>query len=666
MSADREPNERGAGATELKLRERERLLQELFDSIQDGISVLDTDLTIRRVNGVMQRWYARNVPLEGRKCYACYQDADRPCDPCPTLRCLQTGTVEREVVSGLRGSRVEWIELYSYPMRDAETGEITGVVEFVRDITERKQAEKHLRESEERHRLLIENALSAIAYLDNRGTIALANSKAAAFLGVSRDELIGKSLFDLLPHEQAGSYWEQLKTRTKESRGLTLEDYVELPGGSFWLLSTLSPVEDARGEVLGIQCIATDITDLRQAEQELHRLRSLLANIVDSMPSVLIGVDGEGRVTQWNREAERSIGMAAAAALGRDLAEAAPGLAEVMDRVREAMQKGETVREEKLPFQLGERALLTDLTVYPLLYNGSVGAVIRLDDVTERVRVEDMVAQSEKMLSVGGLAAGIAHEINNPLAGVLQSLEVAQRRLAPGTPENARVAEECGTRIDAIEAYLDKRGVSAMMETARDSARRLVEVIDDVLSFSRPAAGRFEPTDLSGLLDRSVERVTGEFSLSEERGPGAVEIVREYHPETPPVICEPGKMRQVFSNILRNGAQAMAENDGERAKRNRFVLRILPQSDTVRIEIEDNGPGMPEEVRRRIFEPFFTARGSGKGTGLGLAVAYFIVTESHKGTLAAESIQGQGTKFVIRLPVGGSGATGAGPATESR
>lgn len=666
MPADRETNERGADATELKLRERERLLQELFDSIQDGISVLDTDLTIRRVNGVMQRWYARNMPLEGRKCYACYQDTDRPCDPCPTLRCLQTGAVEREVVSGLRGSRVEWIELYSYPMRDAETGEITGVVEFVRDITERKRAEKHLRESEERHRLLIENALSAIAYLDNRGTIALANSKAAAFLGVSRDDLIGKSLFDLLSHEQAGSYWEQLKTRTKESRGLTLEDYVELPGGSFWLLSTISPVEDARGEVLGIQCIATDITDLRQAEQELHRLRSLLANIVDSMPSVLIGVDGEGRVTQWNREAERSIGMAAAAALGRELAEAAPGLAQVMDRVREAMRKGETVREEKLPFRLGDRARLTDLTVYPLLYNGSVGAVIRLDDVTERVRVEDMVAQSEKMLSVGGLAAGIAHEINNPLAGVLQSLEVAQRRLAPRTLENARAAEECGTRIDAIEAYLDKRGISAMMETARDSARRLVEVIDDVLSFSRPAAGRFEPTDLSGLLDRSVERVRSELSLGEERGPGAVEIVREYDPETPPVMCEPGKMRQVFSNVLRNGAQAMAENDGERARRNRFVLRILPQGDTVRIEIEDNGPGMPEEVRRRIFEPFFTARGSGKGTGLGLAVAYFIVTESHKGTLAAESIQGQGTKFIIRLPVGGSSATDVGPATDSR
>ncbi len=125
-----------------ELQASEHFLACVFDTIQDGISVLDADLTVRSVNSTMKKWYEANLPLEGRKCYQCYHNKDVPCDPCPTIRCMQSGQTECEIVPGLPGSPAEWVELYSYPIKDSDSGRVTGVVEFVRDITERKQAEQ--------------------------------------------------------------------------------------------------------------------------------------------------------------------------------------------------------------------------------------------------------------------------------------------------------------------------------------------------------------------------------------------------------------------------------------------------------------------------------------------------------------------------------------------
>ena len=130
------------------LQESESFLDNVIESIQDGISVLNPDLTIRHTNSVMQRWYAANVPLVGKKCYECYQDRDKPCDPCPTIRSLQSGKKEVDIVPGLGGSPIEWVELYSFPIKDKQSGTITGIVEFVRDITAHRHLEKQLAQAE--------------------------------------------------------------------------------------------------------------------------------------------------------------------------------------------------------------------------------------------------------------------------------------------------------------------------------------------------------------------------------------------------------------------------------------------------------------------------------------------------------------------------------------
>lgn len=142
--------------SEEALRQSETFLENVLYSIQDGISVLDTDLNIVMTNHVMERWYTSNFPLVGKKCYQAYHNSNQPCHPCPSLRCLESGRTEKEIVPGLQGSPVEWIELFSYPLKDPLTGKIEGVVEFVRDITPRKKAEELIQKSLEEKEILLQ------------------------------------------------------------------------------------------------------------------------------------------------------------------------------------------------------------------------------------------------------------------------------------------------------------------------------------------------------------------------------------------------------------------------------------------------------------------------------------------------------------------------------
>ena len=178
------------------LKKNEQFLNSILESVQDGVSVINPDLTIRHVNGIMNKWYKENLPLEGKKCYEAYHNADKPCDPCPTLRCLESGKTEWNVVAGLPGSPVKWIELFSYPIKDQNSGAITAVVEFVRDITERKQAEEKLKESEENFKNIFHSVPESLLAVNKQIKVLKSNNafakliiKYAPELNMSEDEL---------------------------------------------------------------------------------------------------------------------------------------------------------------------------------------------------------------------------------------------------------------------------------------------------------------------------------------------------------------------------------------------------------------------------------------------------------------------------------------------
>ncbi|WP_051243098.1 PAS domain S-box protein [Azohydromonas australica] len=407
-------------------------------------------------------------------------------------------------------------------------------------------------------------------------------------------------------------------------------------------------IRDASGRALRMVGAMHDLTSHRRSEHELQRMRAYLKNIIDSMPSMLVSVDGEGRVTEWNASAERVTGMAAAQALGRRFAELLPQYAQQMHNVRRAIAERAPVRAERQPVVHEGETRFVDVMTYPLTANGAVGAVIRVDDVSERVRMEQMMVQTEKMMSVGGLAAGMAHEINNPLGVILQSCQNLRRRLGVELPANRRIAEEVGLDLDALQRYLGARGLDSFVEAIQEAGERAGRIVADMLAFSRRAESNFAPERVDQMLDAVVRLAASDYDLKKQYDFKQIEVVRHYDPELPAVPCARTEIEQVLLNLVKNAAQAMAEG-GRRPSR--LTLRTAREDDAVRIDIEDNGPGIETAAQRRIFEPFYTTKPVGIGTGLGLSVSYFIITDHHKGSLALESTPGEGSCFTIRLPL---------------
>ncbi len=401
-----------------------------------------------------------------------------------------------------------------------------------------------------------------------------------------------------------------------------------------------------------LQGTIRDITEPRHAEEELHRLRNLLANIINSMPSVLIGVDQQGIVTQWNHEAETLTGVSATEAITRPLPDVFPQIAREMDKIHLAIQAGQLQKDTKIPEIRNGQQRFSDITIYPLSSDGIRGAVIRIDDITEQVRLEEMMIQSEKMLSVGGLAAGMAHEINNPLAGILQNIQVIHNRLTVPLDKNREAAEHCGFSMAALAAYLEKRDVLTMINGVIESGQRAAKIVENMLNFSRKSEAKFVPCHITQLIDKTIELASNDYSLKKNYDFRKIDINRQYPPDIPEVWCEPSQIQQVLFNLLKNGAEAMASRPRvETTAKPLFIVRVTHDNGLATIQVEDNGPGMTEDIRKRIFEPFFTTKEVGVGTGLGLSVSYFIIHKNHGGTLTVESTPGIGTKFIIHLPI---------------
>jgi len=513
-----------------------------------------------------------------------------------------------------------------------------------------------LQKSEEKFRLYMENTHDGVLIVDDDFKFEYVNSQMSHILGYPLDEIIGQDYRNFIDEESVRLVAERHRLRRE---GMAVPSRYEFTivrknGEKRNVEISVGVTKDSNGNVKTVGTLL-DTTDRKIAEQEAQHLRNQLIDIINAMPSILIGVDNDGNVTHWNKTARRYTGIGASEALGKSLTAVFPQMTSEMEKIQRSVEAKEIIQELSRPSFLDNGSGYEDLTIYPLTSNSVQGAVIRIDNVTEKVRMEEMMIQSEKMLSVGGLAAGMAHEINNPLAGMIQTAGVLKNRLSrTNLPANCEAADSAGTSMQAIVAFMERRGIPRMLENILTSGQRAAGIVSNMLSFARKSESAFSTHNLGELIDQTVDLAGSDYDLKKKYDFRQVEILREYAADVPPVLCEAGKIQQVLLNLLRNGAEAMQETTGNGdGYQPRFILRLNHEKEAgkVRIELKDNGPGMDAATCKRVFEPFFTTKPPGKGTGLGLSVSYFIVTENHGGEMNVESAPGKGTTFIIKLPL---------------
>ena len=522
------------------------------------------------------------------------------------------------------------------------------------EIKERKKAEDTLRSNLQFLETLLDTIPSPVFYKNTEGIYQGCNEAfAKQIAGVPKKKIIGHSLHNLpipIPQDLARIYHEHDIILLREPSIHSYEEQVQcIDNIRRDFLFTKATYQDVTGHVVGIIGVMLDITTRKQTEEQMRHLQNLLKNMIDSMPSILIGVDLNVKVTQWNHEAENVTGISAEKAQGQDLTEIFPQLAGKMESIHSAIQQREPQKHGSVILQNDKEPRYSDITIYPLLVDRVEGAVIRVDDVTERVHMEEMMIQSEKMMTVGGLAAGMAHEINNPLGVILQGIQNTLRRLSPEVEKNQEIAEACDTDLVKIQTYLEQRNIIQYLNGIREAGLRASKIVTDMLNFSRCSESKMLPTNINHVLDKTIGLAANDYDLKKKYDFKHINIIREYDSTLPEILCAETEIEQVILNLLKNAAQAIAEKSkNEYAPQIRICTR--KDQDYALIELEDNGPGINEDIRKHIFEPFYTTKTVGIGTGLGLSVSYFIITNNHQGTMAVESSLNRGTKFIIRLP----------------
>ena len=362
----------------------------------------------------------------------------------------------------------------------------------------------------------------------------------------------------------------------------------------------------------------------RERAAELELLKDYNESIVESINVGLLAVDTAGRVTGCNTALEEMLGLKRDEATGRAVADL---FAEDFDETLRQVLGGDgwSLAEPRTRYKLhtatrDNRSLILNLTVAPLKRADSQehsGALVVLEDVTTRVRLEEQFQQREKLHSIGLLAAGIAHEINTPLTGVSSYTQMLLGTLPATDPKHA------------------------LLQKIRKQTERATDIVSNLLNFSRMGAAggaaEFAEVDLNRVLDDTLQLLEPQMRQSHIR------IEREYAADPPKVFGNAGKLQQVFTNLLLNARDAIPDS-GE------IRLRTAHGADgAVVVEVADTGVGIAPENVARIFDPFFTTKEVGRGTGLGLPVSYGIVQE-HNGHIGVESAPGRGTTFRVTLP----------------
>lgn len=561
----------------------------------------------------------------------------------------------------MRSKAGEWLWIYTRGrvVSQDEGGRPLRAAGTLVDITARKESEQALMESERRFRSIFDSAPYPIA-INRAGDGAFLDMNQALLqnMGMTREEALRLDLSSTSPlygHDAAN-----LRRRIVAEGGLFYQEVTVRGQGGNTYYVMFSSVPITFGGETAILSITVDFTDRKRAEEALRQSEEKFSRLFLLSPDAILLTHLEtGCIRDVNEAFAQLFGLGREDAVGKTARE----LGILWDDHPRQMffapaepSSGKAVNAETHFRRRDGSQLVCSVS----------GAVISLDaerllmsvlrDVTETRKMQAMMIQTEKMLSVGGIAAGIAHEINNPLGIILNTTQNIVQRTKPDFPRNIEVARAVGLDLALMDAYMRARGVDVFIDDIRAAAIRASGIIRHMLDFSRTSESCRAMCDITAIIDRAVELAGNAYDMKKNYDFRRIRLVKEYEPGLPAVSCTETEIEQVMLNLLSNAGQAMAMAEPPVPDPGISIrVRTVENGQRVRIEVEDNGPGINEAVQHRVFEPFFTTKAKGVGTGLGLSVSNFIITEGHKGTMRLDSKPGQGAKFVIELPVDATG-----------
>lgn len=413
-----------------------------------------------------------------------------------------------------------------------------------------------------------------------------------------------------------------------------------------------------------IRRVVTDLTARSLAEKEaLHAAHQEAEVFINAVPSILIGMDRDSRITRWNLTAANVFGLPKAEVTGKALADCGigwvrPGMG---DEVR-SWFSGRSRRCDQVAFELNGETRLLGLTITPVHVTGATLTELLVigSDTTERRVLEEQLRQAQKLESVGQLAAGIAHEINTPTQYIgdnvrflkdafweLKSLLSNYERLSVAANGNSLAPEtvrEIAAEVKGADPDYLLEEIPKAIEQTLEGVTRVSKLVGAMKEFSHPGSKEKTAVDLNHAIENTIAVARNEWKC-------VAELETDFDPSLPPIPCLLGEFNQVILNLIVNAAHAIADVVGKGgSEKGKIKVQTRNCKEWVEIRIQDTGTGIPEKARARIFDPFFTTKEIGKGTGQGLAIARSVVVDKHQGTIFFETEEGKGTTFIVQIP----------------
>jgi two-component system NtrC family sensor kinase len=613
---------------ERKIREATKRFEKIAEMGDDGIIVFDEDSRIEFANQMASE--IMGIPKDqilGQEFFSLIGKRDEEFLEEMVMRGEGMGEkVCTEMSIQTPQNQVKETEVCIAPTQ-SEDGRIKTYA-YIRDITERKKFEKQLKKSEEKFRNLFERVRHGLFISTKEGRFLDCNQALLEMAGYQdKEEFLKIDIAkDLYVNPEDRKKFQRLIEQQGFVKDLEVE-FKKKGGERITVLLTAHVARDENGEVVGYEGINIDISDRKRMERELKEANDFLMNLIESSVDGIIVTDMKGDILIFNKGAEDLLGYKSEEVVGKM-------------NIRSIYQHG-VAKEVMEKLRSPDFGGVGKLTSFPIFHRRKDGELIEGDlsasliydekgneiasvgifkDLRERLKMErelrdiqQALLQSEKLAAMGRLTSQIAHELNNPIYGIMNTLELLKTEIPP---------ESKRRRI---------------LELSLSETQRLAEMLRNMLSFSKPEEEKRRPIKINELIEGIL------LVMEKQMRESNIQVETFFAPDIQEVMASTNQMRQVMLNILKNAKEAMPKGGILTVKTGREDNKVL-------IQIQDTGTGIPEEIRDKIFEAFFTTKQKVKGVGLGLSVCYGIIKD-HGGEIKVESEEGKGTTFVISLPI---------------